>query len=93
MLDIEYEIEGQEKSPKKKGGVVFFVVVLIIIVIIAGGSAYYYYLGPCGEIVVQNAFDDIDLVIDKYLDAVAIADQTPRMSLSGPIADLQEIKR
>lgn len=67
---------------------------LIVLVVLAGaGFAWYYLEGPCGVNPVRQAFDDLQTQTEKFSDAFKIAQSTPRISLSGPISDLQEIKR
>lgn len=38
-------------------------------------------------------WDDAELLVQEYFDLLEIADVTPRLSLSGVIADMQEVAR
>ena len=42
---------------------------------------------------VDKAIEDMGLLLTRWMDADAIASSSPRMSLSGPISDLQAIRR
>lgn len=41
----------------------------------------------------QASLDELQLLAERWDDTMAVARSTSRMSLSGPISDLQEIKR
>lgn len=67
---------------------------LIALVVVAGaGFGWYYFLGPCGVNKVKAAKTEFSDLISEYQDAMDVASSTPRISLSGPIGKLQDIKR
>jgi hypothetical protein len=57
-----------------------------------GGPAYQYY-GPCGVTKVKDSLKEISDIMNRWEDAESIASSTSRVSLSGPVADLQAIQR
>lgn len=48
---------------------------------------------PTCIVAAADYIEDTNNLLERWDDALAIADSTARISLSGPIADLQEIKR
>lgn len=80
----------------KKGGKTLLIILVIIVLVLGlgGGSfGWYYYYGPCGKARVEEAGEKISDTLDRWGDAEKIASSTSRISLSGPVADLQEIRR
>ncbi len=47
---------------------------------------------PCG-VLAADFITEFDPLIERFYDAALIADSSPRMSLPGPVADLQAIRR
>lgn len=41
----------------------------------------------------EDYLDETDEIFDRWFDAIEIADSTPRMSLAGPVGELQAIRR
>lgn len=67
--------------------------VVAILVLVGVGVGWYYFQGPCGVNKVKAAGDEIQGLMAEYEDALDIASSTSRISLSGPVAELQDIKR
>jgi len=70
------------------------IIVIVLLVVVAGaGFGWYYFQGPCGTSKVNKAIDDMSTVAEEFDDAFAVANSTARMSLSGPISEMQNVKR
>lgn len=69
------------------------VVIAVVLVLALGGFAWYYLSGPCGILAVNQATDQMISLDEKFTDAVKVAESTSRISLSGPISELQSIAR
>lgn len=67
--------------------------VVVFLVFGAVGFGWYYAYGPCGTVKVQKAMDAMYGAIDEFNDAYDVANNTPRISLSSPINQLQSIRR
>jgi len=69
-------------------------IIAISLLIIAGiGFGWYYSYGPCGTQLVKKAALELIDSTQRFGDAHKVADSTPRIALSTPISDMQEIKR
>lgn len=66
---------------------------MIAAVVIAGSSLWNIYFGPCGVALVKASVDDMTKIMEEWTDAIQIAESTPRINLTGPIQELQTIKR
>jgi hypothetical protein len=70
------------------------IIALVVLVLFAGGGfAWYYFQGPCGTIKVDRAATELLDADSRFTDAFSIANATPRISLDGPLGELQEIRR
>ena len=90
----ETEILETQKKKSKIGLIIGAVIVLIILILI--GLLYrnnYYYSDNCGVRNVEAAADELEGFTEEWDDAFEIATSTSRISLAGPVAVLQEIKR
>jgi hypothetical protein len=86
------EIFRETKSKNKRTYIIVFAILIIVILFMIGGPAYQYY-GPCGVTKVKDSLKEISDIMNRWEDAESIASITSRVSLSGPVADLQAIKR
>jgi len=50
-------------------------------------------LHPCDNSIVEDAFFGLEDILEEWDDAVALADSTPRGSLTQPVENLQRIRR
>jgi hypothetical protein len=79
------------RSPQQsRTGIVFSVVLLVAI---AAAGAWYYFYGPCGINRLQASSKAISSLLTRFSDELQVANSTPRMSLAGPVSNLQQIKR
>lgn len=65
---------------------------LVVALVLAGGGAWYYYEGPCGLNVIHRATEELGN-LEEWDDAYDVAASTSRISLAGPISDLQSAMR
>ncbi len=88
-------IETPPTQNKRKSPLVLIIIGAVLLVGIIVGAIYinWYNNGPCGVKAVEEGVKLLDDQYDVFKDALAIAGSTSRISLSGPIADLQEIGR
>jgi len=66
---------------------------LVIAFVIAGLFGGFYSYGPCGTQRVERYQADVAAKLDEWQDAYALAGNTPRVSLTAPIGELQRIQR
>jgi PHP family Zn ribbon phosphoesterase len=69
------------------------IVVAVVLVLALGGFAWYYLSGPCGILAVNQSIEQLLSLDEEFNDAVKVAESTSRISLSGPISELQAIAR
>lgn len=68
-------------------------VVIVLVLASGGGFAWYYFNGPCGVNLVKEAAAQLQSKTEEFRDAFDVAASTSRMSLSGPVSDMQAIRR
>ena len=69
------------------------ILIVVLLVIAVGGFGWYYFNGPCGVNKVKHASEELQAKITEFSDGVSVAESTARISLSGPVGDLQKIQR
>ena len=69
------------------------IAVLALALMVGAGLGWYTFFGPCGKSRVSRAGDAMSEIFDQWTDAVSLAQNTARIGLSGPIGDLQDLKR
>lgn len=75
-----------------KGLIIGIPVFLLIILALGGAGYWYYFYGPCGVTKVKTADTEIIAILNRWDDAINLASSTGRISLTGPVAKLQDIK-
>jgi len=90
---VSWAEDKKEKKKANKAGL--YVLLAIVLIAAAFGGIYYYvnYLTPCGVGRVQDSMAKLTDIHNRWFDAIEIASSTSRISLSGPVADLQAIYR
>jgi hypothetical protein len=84
----------QEIPKKKKFNIWYILIGVAVVVAVAAWFCYdYYNNGPCGVKVVDAGVAEMDRVLDEFLDIFQVASNTGRINLSGPIIQMQEVKR
>jgi hypothetical protein len=68
-------------------------VIVSLVIVLGGAFGWFYMYGPCGVTPVKEATDQIHDRMTEFQDAMDVAASTARMSLSGPVAELQSIRR
>jgi len=82
------ENQGERKFSKR------FVIGLVMVILIAAGLfGGWYFFGPCGVARVNSANEDIGKILQQWSAANAVAGNTSRIALDGPIMRLQEIRQ
>ncbi|MBI3158123.1 MAG: hypothetical protein HYZ26_00805 [Chloroflexi bacterium] len=68
---------------------------VVVLALVAGGWYFYSYnYGvTCGVKRVEASLGDLEQIAEEWDDAVSLAGSTSRIALSGPIGDLQDIRR
>jgi hypothetical protein len=73
-------------------GIYLIIFVIFVCAAFSGLGAWYYFDGPCGTKKVEQAVIQMDDLLNKWVDAENIAGSAPRISLAGPISNLQSIR-
>ena len=82
------------KEKKKKSPLLpLLLIILVIIIVVGGGSGWYYFYGPCGVKLVKESTIEMDEINNDWISAVELASSTSRINLSGPVSNLQNIKK
>jgi tetratricopeptide (TPR) repeat protein len=86
------KIEKTSKNPQRK---VFprFLIPLLIIVSILFSIVIYFYYGPCGVARVNSSKTEGSKISKRWDDENQVVSKTARIALSGPITEMQKIKR
>jgi len=82
-------------APKKRSPIALIILIAVVVIGVGAGLIYanWYNNGPCGVKSIRTSLDLLTEQLETFDDALQIANSTGRISLSGPIADLQEISR
>lgn len=81
-------------KPKRKTPLIVILIVLAVFILAAGaGYAWYSTSGPCGTKLVASAVQDLSGLHDDFNDYVEIASSTSRIALTGPVTEMQNIKK
>jgi hypothetical protein len=78
----------REKTMKR-----IIAVIVSLVVVLGGAFGWFYMYGPCGVQRVTEAVEQMQVKADEFDDALTVASSTARISLSGPVAQLQTIRR
>ncbi len=73
--------------------IVLIALAVVLLLVVPGVFAWYYFEGPCGVNPVKEAANQLQAKAEEFSDAFNIAVSTSRISLAGPISDMQAIKR
>ncbi len=84
---------NQPAPARKNSPIIFLLVLLGIAILAAGYYSWYAYYGPCGIVPVKNTVKELQDITTEWQDTEKIASSTPRISLSGPISQLQSLRR
>lgn len=82
-----------ERAAPRKPGRSLLVTGIALAILLAGGLGWNYYYGPCGVFRVRSTTEEFSTLIDEWKDALDLAGATPRMTLSGPLAEMQSVRR
>jgi hypothetical protein len=92
-MDNLEQREKQLKQRKTLSDLLIVLVAALCILVIGGGVGWHYFYGPCGVTRVEDAGHVLRDQVQVYDDAYNIAASTARISLAGPVAELQRILR
>lgn len=81
-------------KPKRKFPILI-VLIIVAVLALAAGAVYYWYTtnGPCGTKLVASATQELGDLHDDFKDYREIASSTGRIALTGPVTELQNIKK
>jgi hypothetical protein len=91
IIDRRAQIENQKQQRFLAG--LLMVLLFLCLGMTALGGRWYYLHGPCGVARVEESSHTLSNQFQVFNDAFDIAKRTSRIALSGPIAEIQKIKR
>lgn len=84
-LEPQNQIEPRRRSP------VAVVLIALVVLVAASGFGLYYFFGPCGVNTVNEASKLLVDQLNIYDEAYQVATSSPRISLIGPVTQIQQI--
>lgn len=90
-MDRQEQLEKHQQQRFLTSLVTGFAVLCIVMAV--GGIGWHYFYGPCGVNRVKASNQTLSTQFQAFNDAFDIAERTSRIALSGPIAEIQKIKR
>lgn len=77
----------------RTAGIIIGALLLICVAVVFVGPRVSAAIYPCGRFGIIETLEPLDTLREKFHDQADVASTTPRISLSGPLSDLQETHR